>query len=82
MFFFCLKKGSHSAVPAVVTSVRRGSSDTLHHHCRPDDSFSQEKIKKTMNERIKRKDYELKTLKKEIKEKSEELSNISKKQVV
>ena len=49
--------------------VRRGSTDTLHHHCRPEDIRSNT-IKKSMNDKIKRKDYELKTLKQEIKSKN------------
>lgn len=61
---------------SVTEKVRRGSTDTLHHHCPPDD-FKATTVKKTMNEKIKRKDYELKVLKDEIKEKAEEISNLT-----
>ena len=56
--------------------VRRGSTDTLHHHCRPEDIRSNT-IKKSMNDKIKRKDYELKTLKQEIKSKTDEVNNLT-----
>ena len=60
-----------------INSARRGSTDKLHHHCLPDDSFNANQLKKVTNEKIKRKDYELKTLKKEIKEKTDELSHMA-----
>lgn len=56
--------------------VRRESTDKLHHHCPPEDSRSNQ-TKKVMSERIKRKDYELKTLKDELKTKADELSSLT-----
>jgi hypothetical protein len=60
-----------------INSTRRGSTDKLHHHCPPDEKREANQIKKVMNEKIKRKDYELQTLKKEIKEKTDELSHMT-----
>ena len=60
-----------------VERFRRGSTDTLHHHCVPDDAARVNQLKKNMSEKIKRKDYELKVLKQEIKEKSDELANLT-----
>lgn len=71
-------KKTVNSIPLPINSARRGSTDTLHHHCKPDDSYNQNQIKKVMNEKIKRKDFELKTLKKEIKDKTDELSHLSK----
>ena len=68
---------SVNAIPIPINSARRGSTDKLHHHCLPDDSYNAIQFKKVTNEKIKRKDYELKTLKKEIKEKTDELSNMT-----
>jgi hypothetical protein len=57
--------------------IRRGSTDTLHHHCPPDDIHHTVKnVKKSMNEKIKKKDYELKSLKDELKTKQGELSDV------
>jgi len=38
-FLIKKKKDSKNVVSSVITSVRRGSTDTLHHHCRPDESI-------------------------------------------
>ncbi len=55
--------------------IRRSSTDTLHHHCPPDDIHkTMRNVKKNMNEKIKRKDYELKSIKDELKAKQSELS--------
>ena len=67
-----------SSVQTTTDRVRRGSTDHLHHHCPPEDIRSNQ-VRKTMNEKIKRKDYELKTLKQEIKSKSEEVNNLTNK---
>ena len=67
-----------NSVQSTADRVRRGSTDTLHHHCPPEDMRSNQ-VKKNMNEKIKRKDYELKTLKQEIKSKSEEVTNLTNK---
>ena len=72
-FFFNLKT---VVQPPVSEKVRRGSTDTLHHHCPPEDPRANT-VKKTLNEKIKRKDYELKTLKKELRDKSDEVSNLT-----
>lgn len=56
--------------------VRRESTDRLHHHCIPNDNKSNP-TKKAVSERIKRKDYELKTLKEELKIKNDELNNLT-----
>ena len=61
--------------------MRRSSTDTLHHHCPPEDKSSHQ-VKKSLNEKIKRKDYELKAIKSELKSKTEELSNLSTRQAV
>ena len=68
-----------SSVQSTTDRVRRGSTDTLHHHCPPEDIVQVNQVRKTMNEKIKRKDYELKTLKQEIKNKSEEVTNLTNK---
>jgi transcriptional regulator with PAS, ATPase and Fis domain len=57
-------------------SVRRDSNDRLHHHCPPTDARSSSQ-KKEMQEKIKRKEYELKTLKNDLKTKNSELSSLS-----
>ncbi len=57
--------------------ARKKSTDTLHHHCPPIDEIRTNQMKKEMSEKLKRKEYELKTLKNEIKEKSDELYNLS-----
>lgn len=57
--------------------ARKKSTDTLHHHCPPVDEQRANHIKKEMNDKLKRKEYELKTLKSEIKEKTDELYNLS-----
>jgi hypothetical protein len=57
--------------------ARKQSTDTLHHHCPPDSDIRNRQIKKEMNDKLKRKEYELKTLKTEIKEKTDELYNLS-----
>lgn len=57
--------------------MRKNSTDTLHHHCPPDDEAKMKTVKKSMNEKIKKKDYELKVLKNELKTKHDELSEIS-----
>lgn len=56
--------------------IRRGSTETLHHHCPPGDSKATN-LRKEMNNKIKRKDYELKNLKAEIKSKAEEISKLT-----
>ena len=60
----------------VTTKTRRDSTDRLHHHCPPGDAKATS-VKKEMSDRIKRKDYELRTLKDEIKSKAEEISNLT-----
>jgi hypothetical protein len=57
--------------------IRKGSTDTLHHHCPPDTDSRIRDAKKTMSEKLKKKDYELKVLKQELRSKHEELSEIS-----
>ena len=56
----------------------RSATDRLHHHCPPEDVHSHQ-VKKEMGEKVKRKDYELKTLKKDLKNKSDELSALTQK---
>ena len=70
------QKKSISTVTSIADRVRRGSTDTLHHHCPPDDPKSSQ-MKRAFNDKLKRKDYELKALKSELKTKSDELSNLS-----
>ncbi len=65
-----------SSVNQSIERVRRGSTDKLHHHCPPADPRSG-LYKKEMQEKIKRKEYELKTLKSDLKAKNEELSALS-----
>ncbi len=72
--FFFFK--SVNSVQQLTERVRRGSTDTLHHHCPPQDHRSVQ-VKKTMTEKLKRKDYELKTLKTELKTKNDELSMLT-----
>ena len=72
LFFFRIQNITISTERA-----RKKSTDTLHHHCPPIDELRTNQIKKEMNEKLKRKEYELKTLKSEIKEKSDELYNLS-----
>lgn len=55
---------------------RRESTETLHHHCPPADSKAAT-VRKEMDEKIKRKDYELKSLKNEIKSKADEISTLT-----
>ena len=45
--------------------IRRSgnSTGTLHHHCPPDANGKVRTIKRTMDEKLVRKDYEIKTLK-------------------
>jgi len=45
--------------------IRRsgGSTATLHHHCPPDSTSKVRTIKRDMNQKLARKDYEIKTLK-------------------
>jgi hypothetical protein len=45
--------------------IRRSGSSTgtLHHHCPPDSTPKVRSIKRDMNQKIARKDYEIKTLK-------------------
>lgn len=57
--------------------IRKGSTETLHHHCPPDTDGRIKDAKKTMSEKLKKKDYELKVLKQELRSKHEELSEIS-----
>ncbi|RNA40375.1 forkhead-associated domain-containing 1-like [Brachionus plicatilis] len=64
------------SVQHLAERVRRESTDRLHHHCVPND-HKLGPIKKAAAERIKRKEYELKTLKDELKVKNEELNNLN-----
>jgi hypothetical protein len=57
--------------------VRRTSTDKLHHHCPPGNDFKAYNIKKIMDDKIKRKEYELNTLKKELKERDSSISNLT-----
>ncbi len=45
--------------------IRRsgGSTATLHHHCPPDSTSKIRTVKRDMNQKLARKDYEIKTLK-------------------
>jgi hypothetical protein len=45
--------------------IRRsgGSTATLHHHCPPDTTSKVRTVKRDMNQKLARKDYEIKTLK-------------------
>jgi len=45
--------------------IRRsgGSTATLHHHCPPDSTSKVRTVKRDMNQKLARKDYEIKTLK-------------------
>lgn len=70
------QKKSINSVQQLTERVRRVSTDTLHHHCPPQDLRSVN-VKKTMVDKIKRKDYELKTLKDELKSRNEELSSLT-----
>ncbi|CAF0756552.1 unnamed protein product [Brachionus calyciflorus] len=65
-----------SSVQQLSERIRRESTDRLHHHCVPEDIKSNQ-IKKTVSEKIKRKDYELKVLKDELKTKNDELTNLT-----
>ncbi|CAF0844729.1 unnamed protein product [Adineta steineri] len=59
--------------------IRRsgGSTVTLHHHCPPDTSGKFRTVKRDMNQKIARKDYEIKTLKHELHEALDTLSDQS-----
>ena len=57
--------------------IRKNSTDTLHHHCPPDTEDKIKDARKTMSEKLKKKDYELKVLKQELRTKHDELSEIS-----
>jgi len=48
--------------------IRRsgGSTATLHHHCPPDSATKIQTIKRDLNQKLARKDYEIKTLKQEL----------------
>ena len=72
----CIKFKPLTTITQRTEKIRRGSTDTLHHHCPPGDSKAAV-VKKEMSEKIKRKDYELKALKSEIKSKAEEISNLT-----
>ncbi|CAF0940971.1 unnamed protein product [Adineta ricciae] len=59
--------------------IRRsgGSKVTLHHHCPPDASGKIRTVKHDLNQKIARKDYEIKTLKQELNEALDTLSEQS-----
>ncbi|CAF2530410.1 unnamed protein product [Rotaria sp. Silwood2] len=59
--------------------IRRsgGSTATLHHHCPPDAAPKVRTIKRDMNQKITRKDYEIKTLKQELHEALDTISEQS-----
>ncbi len=57
--------------------IRKNSTEHLHHHCPPDADGKVKDVKKSMNDRMKKKDYELKILKQELRSKHDELSDIS-----
>ncbi|CAF0920949.1 unnamed protein product [Rotaria sordida] len=59
--------------------IRRsgGSTATLHHHCPPDGTSKVRTVKRDMNEKLNRKNYEIKTLKQELHEALDTLSEQS-----
>lgn len=75
-FIILLHKKPIDAIQQFTERVRTESTDRLHHHCIPNSTKSSQP-NKIVSERIKRKDYELKTLKEELKIKNEELNNLT-----
>ena len=61
--FILLKSIDHSQSNELIRRTGSGSTTTLHHHCPPDNTSKVRTIKRDMNQKISRKDYEIKTLK-------------------
>ncbi|CAF3923258.1 unnamed protein product [Rotaria magnacalcarata] len=59
--------------------IRRsgGSTATLHHHCPPDTTAKVQTIKRDLNQKVSRKNYEIKTLKQELNEALDTISEQS-----
>lgn len=59
--------------------IRRSGSSTgaLHHHCPPDSSFRTKNLKRDLNDKLTRKDYENKTLKQELSQALQTVSDLS-----
>ncbi|CAF4193645.1 unnamed protein product, partial [Rotaria socialis] len=59
--------------------IRRsgGSTATLHHHCPPDTTSKVQTIKRDLNQKVSRKNYEIKTLKQELNEALDTISEQS-----
>ncbi|CAF0927876.1 unnamed protein product [Didymodactylos carnosus] len=68
--------GDHST-DLIRRSGSKQSTTTLHHHCPPDIGPKIKTVKKEMNQKIARKDYEIKTLKQELHEALDTLSEQS-----
>ncbi|UJR35066.1 hypothetical protein I4U23_027842 [Adineta vaga] len=74
-----IKLGRNIDQPQSNELIRRsgGSTATLHHHCPPDTSSKVQTVKRGLNQKIARKDYEITTLKQELNEALDTLSEQS-----